>query len=444
MVAYERGLRRRAVLAAGVLAGTALLGTAAGRAEALAAPAGAAAAARPRAELPAPTGPYAVGTATRHLVDASRRDPWKPESGDREVMASLFYPAGGGGHGRTASHMDAASAAHFGAAGSAAEANYRVRAGAADWAATRTHARVDAPVARGARSLPVVLYSAGLGDPRTWNTGLAEELASRGYVVVTIDHTYDSSEVAFPGGRLAESVLPALAKDPGTGPREIDAALRRSLAARVGDARFVLDVLGGDAAWRRAMPRGLADAMDLRRVGMTGHSMGGLTAAQTMLEDRRVRAGVNMDGQLAFPLPDASGSALSGAAREGVDRPFLLLGSEGPGAAENRPSWTAFRQHSRGWNAELTMAGSRHGAYTDAASLLPALSRQGALSRADLKETLGTVRPERAVAATRAYTVAFFDRFLRGRDGGLLDGPSTRFPEMRLSGAGSSPTRPSP
>ncbi|MFE0047860.1 alpha/beta hydrolase family protein [Streptomyces albireticuli] len=434
MAAHERGLRRRAVLAAGVLAGTALLGTTAGRAEALPGTGGAAATARPHAALPAPTGPYAVGTATRHLVDPARRDPWKPESGDREVMVGLFYPADGGGRGRTAPHMDAASAGHFGAAGGAAETNYRVRAGAADWGATRTHARVDAPVARGARSLPVVLYSAGLGDPRTWNTGLAEELASRGYVVVAVDHTYDSSEVSFPGGRLVESVLPALAEDPRTGPPEIDAALRRSLAARVGDIRFVLDALGGDAGWRRAMPRGLADAMDLRRVGMAGHSMGGLTAAQTMLEDRRVRAGVNMDGQMAFPLPDASGSALSGAAREGVDRPFLLMGSEGPGAAENRASWASFRRHSRGWNAELTMAGSRHAAYTDAASLLPALSRRGALSGDDLRETLGTVRPERAVAATRAYVVAFFDRFLKGRDGGLLDGRSARFPEVRVSG----------
>lgn len=430
MAAQERGLRRRAVLAAGVLAGTALLGTATGRAGALEAPSGAAAAARPHAALPAPTGPYAVGTTTRHLVDAARRDPWKPESGNREVMIGLFYPADGGASGRTAPHMDGAAAEHFGSAGSAAEANYRVRAGAADWSATRTHARVDVPVARGARSLPVVLYSAGLGDPRTWNTGLVEELASRGYLVVTVDHTYDSSEVSLPGGRLAESVLPALAKDPRTGPREIDAALRRSLAARVGDVRFVLDTLG-DAGWRRALPPGLGDAVDPRRVGMAGHSMGGLTAAQAMLEDRRVGAGVNMDGQMAFPLADAAGNTLSDAAREGLDRPFLLMGSEGPGAAENRPSWTAFRQHSRGWKAELTMAGSRHGAYTDAASLLPALSRQGALSGADLKETLGTVRPERAVGVTRAYVVAFFDRFLKGRGGGLLDGVSGRFPEMR-------------
>jgi alpha-beta hydrolase superfamily lysophospholipase len=39
----------------------------------------------------------------------------------------------------------------------------------------------------------VVLYSPGAGDPRTWETALVQDLASRGYVVVTIDHTYDAS-----------------------------------------------------------------------------------------------------------------------------------------------------------------------------------------------------------------------------------------------------------
>ncbi|MBT2385779.1 esterase [Streptomyces sp. ISL-11] len=423
MAVHERGLRRRAVVAATVLAVTALLGTTTGRAEAREP-------GTPRPALPAPTGPYAVGTTTRHLVDTRRPDPWKPREGAREVMVGLFYPAdrvGGKDGGDTAPHMDAGSAAHFGSARGAGSFNYGVRPDAADWTSTRTHARVDVPVARGSRALPVVLYSAGLGDPRTWNTGLVEDLASRGYVVVTIDHTYDSSEVRFPGGRLAESVLPTLAGAPVS---EVDAALRTSMKARVDDTRFVLDTLGG-AAWRQGLPRGLGHAMDLRRVGMAGQSAGGFTAAQTMHDDRRIMAGINMDGQMEFPLPDDTGSTLSTVAREGVDRPFLLLGSDGPGAEDNRASWASFRRHSTGWGAEMAMTGGAHGAYTDAASLLPAFARQGALTEEDLRKDIGTVRPERAVAATRAYAVSFFDRFLKGRDDHLLDGPSPRFPEMR-------------
>ncbi|MFD0383726.1 hypothetical protein ACFQ2B_19405 [Streptomyces stramineus] len=129
---------------------------------------------------------------------------------------------------------------------------------------------MDVPVARGVRSLPVVLYSAGLGDPRTWGTHLVADLASRGYVVVTVDHPYDASEVRFPDGRLVESVLPSLAGKPGT---DVGAVLRKAVRARVDDTRSVLDALAGPAL-RRGLPHGLAQAMDLRRVGMAGHSAG--------------------------------------------------------------------------------------------------------------------------------------------------------------------------
>ncbi|MGW2367983.1 alpha/beta hydrolase family protein [Streptomyces sp. NPDC001667] len=418
MPAQEQRLKRRALLAAGALALTGLLSALTPVSHAHA---------QQRAQLPAPTGPYAVGTTTRHLVDTGRKDPWK--GGDREVMVSLFYPADPGAQ-EVAPQMDRPSAAHFGSGRGAAVFNYGVKAGAADWAGTRTHARVDVPVARGSRGLPVVLYSSGLGDPRTWNTGLVEELASRGYVVVTVDHTYDSSEVRLPGGRLAGSVLPSLAGAP---VEKVDETLRTAMWARVGDSRFVLDTLD-DAKWRAGLPRGLGRPMDVGRVGMAGQSAGGFTAAQTMHDDRRVKAGINMDGQMDFPLPDASGQTLSPAAREGVDRPFLLLGSDGAGAADNRPSWDAFRQHTRGWQAEWKMTGAEHGTYTDAPSLLPAFAEQGALTAEQLGKDIGSVPPGRAVAAERAYVVSFFDRFLKGHDDHLLDGPSARFPEMAPKG----------
>jgi hypothetical protein len=35
-----------------------------------------------------------------------------------------------------------------------------------------------------------------------------EDLTSRGYVVVTIDHTHDATEVEFPGGRVETVTLP--------------------------------------------------------------------------------------------------------------------------------------------------------------------------------------------------------------------------------------------
>lgn len=386
--------------------------------------------ARPaRAELPAPTGPYAVGTAALHLTDRSRRDPWRPDR-VRELMVSFWYPAvGGTGGDGVAPHMEPGAAAHFGSADGMGAQNYGVPPGSTDWAATRSHARPRARVLPGG-ARPVVLYSSGIGDPRTWNTGLVEELASRGYVVVTLDHTYEASEVLLPGGRLATSVLPGLMDRPD---RDIRVLTRTAMKARVDDTRFVLDRLDelrkGRSKVARSLPRGLTDALDPKRIGMAGQSSGGFTAAQAMHDDPRIAAGINMDGQMHFPTTaDGQGTALGTAARDGLDRPFLLIGSSAE-VANNRPSWEAFARNTRGWHRQVTLRNTAHSAFTDAAPLLPQLARQGAVPEDVVRDTIGTLPPDRAVAATRAYVTSFFDHWLRGRDDHLLDGPSARFPE---------------
>ncbi|MFJ5924654.1 alpha/beta hydrolase family protein [Kitasatospora sp. NPDC092948] len=378
-----------------------------------------------RAQLPAPTGPFGVGTVAVPLTDDAREDPWVPGQ-PRRLMVSVWYPAGPGGE--RARYMVPEAAAHFGGPAGAGLVNYGVTPGSTDWAGIGVRAREGAPVAAGGRR-PVVLYSAGLGDPRTWGTALVADLASRGYLVVTVDHTYEASEVAFPGRPLATSVLPGLLGQPGL---DVGALLRKAVDVRVADTRFVLDRLArlGEVP---GLPAGLADALDLTRIGMAGHSAGGFTALQTMHDDPRIAAGVDLDGQLHFPGPDGrTGVYLSTVAEDGLDRPFLLLGTrdDGSGDYHHQPGWAALWQHSHGWHADFTMEGSRHGSYTDAEPLLPQLAPQGALDVGRLEADIGGVPADRAEDATRSYVAAFFDRWLRGRDTRLLDGPSPRFPEM--------------
>ncbi|MGW1177363.1 alpha/beta hydrolase family protein [Kitasatospora sp. NPDC002543] len=381
-----------------------------------------------RAWLPRPTGPYPVGTTSLQLTDDRRDDPWKPGQ-PRRLMISLWYPTTRPATGDDrAPYMLPAAAEHFGSAGSAAQSAHGFEPGRTDWAGIRTHARAGAPGLPGGKR-PVVLYSAGFGDPRTWGTGLVEDLASRGYTVVTVDHTYDASEVAFPDGDLATSVLPALMARPGA---DMGALLRKTLQARVDDTRFVLDRLAGLRDDER-LPVGLAASLDLDRIGMVGHSGGGSTALQTMHDDPRVKAGVNMDGQLHFPGPDGrTGVFPTSAAEDGLTRPFLLMGTgaDDSGSYHRQPGWDALWRHSTGWHADVTLTGSRHGSYTDAQSLLPQLARQGAIGAETLTDDLGDVRPDRAVAATRSYVASFLDRWLRGHDDHLLDGPSPSFPEV--------------
>ncbi|WP_158884742.1 alpha/beta hydrolase family protein [Amycolatopsis anabasis] len=367
-----------------------------------------------RVSLPEPTGRSQLGTASLRLVDTSRPDPLRePEQPFRELMVSVFYPARDADRYPVAPQMGAGAAKAFDEI--AGPANAGVPAGLVDWAATKSHAHSGAPVDRRGGPRPVLLYSPGVADPRTWNATLVEDLASRGYVVITIDHTYESAGVEFPGGRVARSVL--LDREP-----TLD-LMRTVLDARVADTRFVLDSLGEIGA---RVP-GLRGAMDPDRIGMFGHSGGGFAALQTMHDDRRISAAVNLDGLLSIGHED-DGTNLSTVATEGVNRPFLLLGHE-PGGHTARPSWGSLWAHSTGWKADLLLKNSGHASFTDAEALLPQVAAQVNLPE-PVSKRIGAADPARVLAANRAYVAAFFDRFLRGADGPLLDGPSPAHPDV--------------
>jgi dienelactone hydrolase len=387
------------------LATSALLAAAPALAPAVSSAAPVRQAAPARLTLPAPTGPDAVGTTSLRLVDGSRHDPWKTAQPYRELMVSVFYPARDAGAHPVAPQMSPAAAKHFDASlGTPVHQGWGIPVGKADWGATLTHSHVGAPPLPGRH--PVVLYSPGLGDPRTLGTTLAEELASRGYAVVTIDHTYDASEVEFLGGRVEPFDLPL--------DRDVIALLKKIVSVRVTDTRFVLDRLSS------VLPAGVTAG----RTGMFGQSAGGFTALQTMHDDPRVAAAADLDGTVGFDQDDG-GPGLSPLVEGGLRKPFLLMGSQASDHHTVR-SWEALWSSSTGWRRDLHLRGSAHHTYTDMESLVPQVPGVPAQAK---YEDVGWVDPVRAVADQRAYLTAFFDRWLRGRDDGLLDGASPRHPD---------------
>ncbi|MFB9204742.1 alpha/beta hydrolase family protein [Nonomuraea spiralis] len=351
--------------------------------------------------LPRPGGPHPIGTAELYLVDPSRTDPYTGSK--RELMISLWYPAKPGG-GDRAPYLPPAAAALYIKDNGLSPQQVRL---------PLTHARLGAPV-RGTR-LPVLLYSPGNGADRGDNTAVVEELASRGYLVVTVDHTHDSSHVEFPGGRVETHTMPA-----GT-PPEAQVELRSS------DMRFVLDQIavlngggdpgaGGQAGGHR-LPPGLRGAFDLGRVGMFGASMGGATVAATMLKDPRVKAGLSLDGPAFGPV-----------VRAGLSRPYMLMSARADRAV--MPELATFWRNLRGWKLNVKIEGAVHASFGDAEVLYPQAVGLLGWTPEQLRQQIGTLPPERGLAVQRTYPVAFFDRHLRGRDSSLLHGPSPRFPEV--------------
>ncbi|MFK0150568.1 alpha/beta hydrolase family protein [Streptomyces sp. NPDC090499] len=408
--------RRTALLS--TVAATALSAVSARTASAT--PLAASAAGPVRLTLPAPGGPYPVGTVSLRLVDTARADPWITARPYRELMISIRYPARDtGGHPR-APQMLPGEAAGFTAVNNLAD----VPADKVDWAATRTHAHEAAPAERDHGPYPVVCYSPGTGDPRSLGTTLCDDLASRGYVVVMLDHTYDATAVQFPGGRVERTVLPAEYAKAYPDGKRIRALLKKTIDVRVADTRFLLDELP------RALPRGLRGTLDPDRIGMFGHSAGGFTALQTMHDDRRIAAGANMDGVVAYVPDDSDSGHLSTVAAEGLDRPFLLLGKDGNDLS-TVPSWNSLWRHSRGPREGLTVRGAEHATFTDEEALIPQIAHRLGLSRTTVVKNIGTVAPARAISVERACLTSFFDRWLRG---GKAEGLSAPAPEVRPFG----------
>ncbi|MEU3961297.1 alpha/beta hydrolase [Streptomyces buecherae] len=408
------GVGRRAVAAAAVLGGAVALS---GRGPAWAAPrpgsprgAGAAGGLRPL--LPAPSGPYRIGASVLRLVDRERPDPWLGAGSVRQVMATAWYPAGDVRGRPRLPHMTPRAAGSF--ASWAPRTHPRVPPTGVDWAATTTHAHLDAPALAGRRR-PVLLYSPGGGDPRTLGTCVAEELASHGFVVVTIDHPGDASEVELPDGTLRETVFRG---DPRTDPE----LFQTVIATRLADVRLVLDHLAGLVSPAvghrcdqpgRALPRGLARALDPHRVGVYGHSAGGTTAAQALYDDRRIAAAANLEGYLSHPgTPTGHPGPLFPVARDGVDRPLLLLGTDGFRDAEFERTWSAAVARSRGHATWRQMAGATHATLTDYAALAPQLQAAGLITAEARAELVGTIDPARSVPLLRHLVRTFFARHL--------------------------------
>jgi predicted dienelactone hydrolase len=436
MTNYQ-GFSRRRVLGAGLMASLLLSTPALAQAYPVE-PAGSRAAApevKPQTiDLPAPTGRYAIGTTELHLVDPARNDPTAP-GGKRELMVSLWYPARQASHGPAANYMPAKAAI---ALDKSLKLSYGIASpvGTIDLANSRTHGQVDVPVRPGKH--PVVLVSPGYAYSRFLQTAQVEELASQGYIVVTMDHTHEAP-VEFPGGRLVPGVA-----NTSPGPDVYAAAI----ATRTADARFVLDqvwrmALGANPdAEERDLPSGLRAAIDWRRIGIYGFSAGGFTSAAAMYADRRFVAGADLDGTLSYDKDDST--LFSEVAKKGLDRPFLLFGSDGSqrtkpaGDPDGEQSWASFWQAQQGWKLNLQLPGARHPAFSDfqfiyydvVSKLLP--DDETGLAEQVQQNVSGLVEHKRSVLAQRAYLTAYFDLTLRRQPQALLEQESGDFPEVRF------------
>lgn len=255
-----------------------------------------------------PTGPYEVGTVTRYLEDPEGSETFTADPGDRrELFLQIWYPAEDNDLPRAAygAHMPQLIR-------QIAESMELPSLLLRHLTSVKTYSSYNAEPSEEEASYPVLLFSHGLGLYGFQNTFQMEELASHGYIVVSIQHPYQSLLTVFPDGREIAGLPFDLASFD-----QFHLMNKMVTEVLVKDAGSVLDYLE-----RIRLSEGegsFAGRADLLRVGMLGHSIGGAAAAQALLVEPRVTAALNLDGTLTgtAEIPDT-----------GFSKPFMQLAAQ--------------------------------------------------------------------------------------------------------------------
>jgi predicted dienelactone hydrolase len=371
-------------------------------------------------QFPALTGPYQVGKVEYHLVDEARPEIFSAAPDDkRELMITIYYPASPPADASPAPYTAGPIRAAFGTPDFFQDS-------------VRAHAFVDVPIAADGARYPVIVFSPGMGFLPIKYAPTLEDLASHGYIVVSLSHPYSTAATVFPDGRSVASTAEAgsralsEATAKATSDAEFDPVVNRIGAVWVADVRFVLDQLEqfnvSDALF--------ANRLDLTHVGVLGHSMGGGAAVQAMFEDDRIAAAIDMDGTLFGEV-----------ATNGIARPVMLMLSERvPMTAEQikfsgsspeanayfqqreaTTQATVYQQATPGYR--LILNGSTHHTFIGFEPL-------AAPSLFIPAEVVGTIEGVRAVGIITDYVARFFDQHLKDQGSELLADSPTTYPEV--------------
>ncbi len=400
---------------------------------------------------PPPSGPHGVGSAQLFFVDRSRVDSFaSAPNTPRELLAVVWYPA---------EVPAAARPDPFWPPG--ADASQAIGMPAflfSHLPLVPSHAYAGAPMARAQARYPVIIFSHGFNSTPWQNMPQVEELASHGFIVVSLAHTYDASALVFPDGRVvhdnsrtrrppmkledarkAAEMMGRVKTAPG--PDEVRRAwwelvafykqagffIVPSVDMWVGDTRFLMDQLArlnvGPVPDMVGDGKPFVGRLDLDRLGVAGMSFGGSTAGSVCAIDPRCKAGLNLDGS-QFGVVD----------EHPLSVPFMYLTAEGHNEFPVYLTSTADLY-------EVSVKGSAHANFDDLSLIMPAFKW---ISTPKLA-MLGTIDAPRIERIMSTYMLAFFQRYLLGTPQPILapGAAASEFPEVRFT-ARPAPSAPAP
>lgn len=349
-----------------------------------------------RVEFPKPTGKYAVGTFTYSLKDD--REEIMAMGGMRSVAARVYYPVlkesviGKQKAVALSENMIKGFKKTFSVSPkftSGPETNFSECYTNAD--------RISG------EKFPLIMFNHGLGSYREGNSFLCIELASHGYVVISVSHSYEAMCTEFDDGtavfydsRNIKQYEPMLGGAISMFNLMKARGSNEDLAKKFDESqrkycKFIMNrtpewVKDSEAALSYAK-KNLSDLIDFDKgVGASGHSMGGNTAYALCARNPEFVCGINIDGSLFGDYTD-----------DIQEKPFLQISSEDGEYIVTR----VYLRHTKPVYKVL-FKNIKHTGFTDAKHML------------SFKSVVGKLDPEVLHENICKCHLEFFDAYLKG------------------------------
>lgn len=383
--------------------------------------------------LPTPTGSYGIGRVAYELTDPGRPEPLSSTpNARRKMMAYVWYSidrltAQGKPTAQYLPYFDEVKSKLK--AGDIAD---MFRPAVYDPATSlpQTDVVENAPMPNGGSRFPLLLFAHGWGNPTFLYTAELEDIVSHGYVIAAIDHPYDTTFTLFPNGDVTLFAQERFNTETAKQPHGLSAYAKERVEVMANDNRYALTQLLKYAETRN-FGAPFYGRIDAAKTGAFGHSIGGLTAARTCQIDPRVKACMDQDSA------DYRGSPFVVSGLEQTEaQPFFLfvassadvwsqraLNPSDADLAQQKLSRTEFdvimREQQK--NQTSQMAAIAGGSYRLMLFDLPSF-----IHRSFTDQTLLAAGPNHDESIynfriAETYTLAFFDKYLKGDRRTVLD-----------------------
>lgn len=239
-------------------------------------------------ELPTPSGEYLIGTESFVIEDENRFELYGDDSTEyRRIKIQIWYPAESiEGYEQVPWLEDGTDVSR------GLSKDYGFPTFMLDHMANiMSNSYLEAPISSSLPNYPVIIISHGWSGFRNLHTDYAEELASLGYIVIGIDHTYGSVATVFGENDITYKNPDALpSRETTTDFLEYANQLVYTYAS---DITLTIDYL--ESLNDNTIPSRFNGKFNLDKIGLLGHSTGAGAGAAVAINDDRIDAIIGLD-----------------------------------------------------------------------------------------------------------------------------------------------------